>query len=235
MAKPAPEESTPAPKKRRQAAAAGRRRQARRINRPRAARANPAGGDLTAGAGEDLKTIGVGIGAYAGTRLLQRAAVVVIGKKRPSWRKHLHVAAGVVAFGAAWIACRKVKALAPYHTSALLGTGVAAAQGFVTAYVPKYAWVFSDVSPESLRALPAGSETPTAAGDYLDELEELAELERSQGRQPRPRSVQANLQAAAQATGDTGIDPSLLEHLDVGEGVDDLYGGVFEDPTLYAN
>jgi hypothetical protein len=229
MAKPAA--AAPTSTKNKGAAVAARRRsRARRAAR----RANPSGGG---GGGssevvDTLKTVGIGVGAYGGTRVVQRLAWTVVAKKKPAWAKHAHAAAGVATFGAAWLAGRKVKALAPFHEALLLGSGVAAAQSLVAVAVPRLAWLMGDPRLDELgpvrnaAALPA----PTAAGDD-DPLEaQLVAYERGARRTRAP--VNAALQTAAAADGDPGIDESLLEELGAGESIDDLYGGLFEDPTL---
>jgi hypothetical protein len=236
MAKPAPADNPPKAtkaKKRGGIAAVARRRRARRAHAPRAARANPAGGMF-----DDFKSIGAGVGAYGGTRLIQRMAWTLVAKKRPKWAKHAHAAAGALAFAAAWFVGRRVKAIAAYQEAVLMGTGIAAAQGIVAAFIPKYAWLMNDCRPEDLK-LPAGqaaaegSATPSAGDEGYDYLEEqLAQYERGGAQRRTKAPVAAALQAAAAASGDTGLEESLLEELGDGENIDDLYGGVFEDPTL---
>jgi hypothetical protein len=230
MAKPASSSSPPiAPKKRGGIARAARRRAARRTE---ARRSNPGGGAAI----ETLKTVGVSVGAYGGTRLLQRMAWTIVSKRRPTWGRHIHAVAGAAAFALAWFAGRKVKAVERYHEAILVGTGVAAVQGVVSAYIPRYAWLMNDCRPEELR-LPAAAQNPTAgdAGgevstDYLEE--QLAAYERGQTQKKSRRPVQQAIETAAAADGDMGIDETLLEELGSGESIDDLYGGVFEDPTL---
>lgn len=232
MAKPATSSSPPiAPKKRGGIASAKRRKAARRTA---ARRSNPDGGGAAI---DTLKTVGASVGAYGGTRLIQRMAWTIVSKKRPTWGKHIHAAAGLATFALAWFAGRKVKAVARYHEAILVGAGVAAVQGVVSAYVPKYAWLMNDCRPEDLR-LPAaaaqnggqqltGDEVST---DYLEE--QLAAYERGHAQKKSRRPVQQAIETAAAADGDMGIDEGLLEELGDGENIDDLYGGVFEDPTL---
>lgn len=213
-------------------AAARTRRKARR----HAARANPTptGGGGGGGSGSRiahaLAPIGIGALAYAGTRFVQRAAWTITVKRRPRWAKHVHALAGVLAFGATYFAASRVKALAHHAESAMIGSGVAAIQGVVTAYVPRFGWVLSDPRTSELAAgdqqAPGGGQQEVS-GDYLEQ--QLAAYESPKGR--KGKRVAGALETAAAAAGDQGIDPSLLEELG-DESVDDLYGGVFEDPTL---
>jgi hypothetical protein len=201
-------------------AKAVRARRARRV----AARVNP-----SSDTGATFTTIGVGVGAYLGTRVVQRLASTVVRKKRPSWAKHLHALGGLVSFGALWVATSRVAQLKPHREAMLIGSGVAAVQGVVGAYIPKYAWLMSEG-----KELAAGAQNPqleesTGTGAYDDYLEsELSKYESPK----RGRKVQQALETAAAADGHQGIDDALLEELGTGEDLDDLYGGVFQDPTL---
>lgn len=226
MPKTAPADP-PAQKKRSTIASAARRRRARRANPAPAARA----GDLT----ETLKDVAIAAGAYGGTRLIQRVAWTVAAKKRPSWAKHVHAAAGLAAFAGALFGARRVKQLEPYVESIVIGAGVAAAQGIVSAYIPKYAPLLNDVRLADLgpKALPNPHEQAHAQGGYDDHDQLDAALRQYEtGPKRKKAPVQQALQTAAMADGgDLGIDPGLLEELGT-ENIDDLYGGVFEDPTL---
>jgi len=221
----------PSPPKKKGAVRRARRRAVKALRR------NPVGdGGMGTEVLGTLKTVGVGAAAYGGTRFVQRIAWTVTAKRRPRWAKHAHALAGVVAFGAALLAGRKIKAAAPYYETVLVGAGAAAAQGVVAAYVPKYAWLMGDCRLEELPGAAAQNpqqltETdPEAAGDYLEQ--QLAEYERGGTQRRSAKPVAAALQTASAAAGETGIDESLLEELGGGEEIDDLYGGVFEDPTL---
>lgn len=210
-------------------------RKARRIRR----RANPvrvsndAGGGLGHQVLAVVKPIGVGAVGYGGTRLVQRLAWTLAVKRRPRWAKHVHAAAGILTFGVLAAAGRKVRAMEPYLEPVLIGSGIAAVQGVVTAYLPRFAWLTADPRRSELDAgdQPAQIEPgQQAQGQYDDYLEQqLQEYERP-GRKLRP--VQQTMQVVAAATGDTSIDQQIMEDLGHGEAVDDLYGGIFEDPTL---
>ncbi len=195
-------------------------------------RANPA---VTNGLGHQVmdvvKPIGVGAIGYGGTRLVQRLAWTLTVKRRPRWAKHVHAAAGVLTFGALMFAGRKIKAIEPHLEPALIGSGVAAVQGVVTAYLPRFAWITGDPKLSELepggrpaQQLEAG---PEAQGDYLEEA--LAAYEQP-GRKLRP--AEQTMQVVAAATGDNAMEAQLLEELGNGEELDDLYGGIFENPTL---
>ena len=240
MAKRAAADDDQPPKARR---ATRKRPVAVRARRARARRAvarirsNPEGGGGWSGPWgitHDLTMLGAGLGAYGGTRLVQRLATRVAAKKKPAWVRHVSALSGAAVFGAALLAVRKVKTIAAYEGAIVLGTGLAAVQGVVAAYVPRFAWLMS------AEALPAGASAPrlqeaTIAAtsgdplDYLDEMERQATLPR---RNAKP--VQQALETAAAVAGDTGVEEALLAELG-DDAIDDLYGGVFADPTLLAS
>jgi len=238
MAKSAPAAEDTPPKakrvKRRKGAAVAvtaRRRRARRSNpAPRENGWGPMWAWM-----DDLKTVGAGLASYGGTRLVQRLITRVTRAKKPAWTKHVHAAAGAAVFAAAVLAGRKVKQIEAYHEAIVLGTGIAAAQGVLSAYVPRYAWLMNDLQ----NALPAASATPTAsqaaAGDIDYMEQELAAYEEQATLPRRQRApVQQALKTAAAASGDLGLEEALVEELG-DEDIDDLYGGVFQSPTLMAS
>lgn len=235
MPKPAASKSPAKPTKTRPGAV--RRRRARATARAVIQRSNPAGGgwgDL----GAMAKQVGAGAAGYAGTRVVQRIAWTLTHKRRPTWSKHVQALAGVATFGAVLYGASKIRALDGYHEAVLVGSGVAAAQGVVQAYVPKYAWLLQDPRGDAGRALPAAAhEAPAAQGD--DDLleQQIQQMERLPQRPPQQRRapVAQALQTAAAASGDgIDLDEKLLEELG-DEDVDDLYAGTFENPTLFAN
>lgn len=204
-------------------------RRARRATR----RSNPEGDAKGWGILEDLQLVGVGLGAYGGTRLLQRLATRVVAKKKPAWTRHAHALSGALAFIGAIYGVRKVKQVAGWEASIVLGTGVAAAQGVVSAYVPKYAWLMNDAAaalPAPAAATNAALPAASAGMDYLEH--ELQQMEAAAPRSHRP--VAQALKTAAAAAGDQGLEDSLVEELG-DEDVDSLYGGIFTDPTLLAS
>src|SRR5690606_28919774 len=199
---------------------------------------NPSGGgwgDL----GAMAKQVGAGAAGYAGTRVVQRVAWTLTQKRKPQWSKHVQALAGVATFGAVLYGGSKIQALDDYHEAIVIGSGVAAAQGVVHAYVPKYAWLLQDPRSDASRQLPAGTpaaQLPDAQGD--DDLleQQIQQMERLPQRAQRRAPVAQALQTAAVASGDASgeLDESLLEELGT-EDIDDLYAGTFENPTLFAN
>ncbi len=183
---------------------------------------------------EDLKTVGAGLGAYGGTRLVQRLATKITQKRKPTWTKHVHAAAGAAVFAAAVLAGRRVRQLDGYHEAIVLGTGIAAVQGVVGAYVPRFQWLMSALplppSAASPQLTAASGDQDDDGGDYLEQ--EIRAMERG-GAGPR-RPVQQALHTAAAASGDQGLEEALVAELG-DEGIDDLYQGLFADPTLFAN
>jgi hypothetical protein len=190
-----------------------------------------------------------GFGAYAATRFLQRIVFSVVSKRWPRFGKHAHAASGAAAFGAVWLLAHKIKATAKYHDGIVLGSGIAALQGVAQAYLPKYAWLTSDVQasdvakPRVLTA-PAPSAAATGGDEYsyleeqLDRMEGRARAKpartiRGQRRQNSP--VGSTLQMAADVSGDEVDDDDLEGILEDGEDVDDLFTGAFADGSLSAN
>lgn len=212
-----------------------RRRRARKtttttVRSTRVVRQNPSGWGATFAFVDDLKSLGAGLGAYGSTRLVQRLATKIAAKKKPAWTKHVHAATGAAVFAAAVLASRRVRALDPYHEAIVIGSGVAAVQGVVGAYIPRFAWLMSGAAPQALPAGPAevGLDDDDDTGDYLEN--QMRAMERQQIR-PGRRPVQQALSAAAAVSGDMGLEESLVEELGA-EAIDDLFGGIFENPTL---
>lgn len=236
MPKPVASKSPAKPTKTRPGAV--KRRRARATARAVIQRSNPAGGGWADLAGM-AKQVGAGAAGYAGTRVIQRIAWTVTQKRRPTWGKHAQALAGVATFGALLYGASKVQALGDYHEAIVIGSGVAAAQGVVQAYVPKYAWLLQDPRSDAARQVAAGAPAaqlpePQDGDDLLEQ--QIQQMERMPQRQQRRSPVAQALQTAAVASGDPGgeLDESLLEELGT-EDVDDLYAGTFENPTLFAN
>lgn len=236
MPKPVASKSPPKPTKTRPGAV--RRRRARATARAVIQRSNPAGGgwgDL----GAMAKQVAAGGAGYAGTRVVQRVAWTLTQKRRPSWSKHAQAIAGVATFGAVLYGASKVATLNSYHEAIVIGAGVAAAQGVVAAYVPKYAWLLQDPRTDGARALPAPAQRELPEAQNGDDLleQQIQQMERVPQRPAaaRRQPVAQALQTSAVASGDGGeLDEKLLEELG-GEDVDDLYAGTFENPTLFGN
>ena len=235
-------------------AANRKKRQARRnpaaapVER-RVARANPPMlSDLT-------QVILPGFGAYAASRVLQRMAFTIVGRRWPKLAKHTHAATGLLSFGAAWLLAHRWERLAKYHDGILVGTGVAALHGVAQAYLPqKYNWLLADCRPselvpaapslqarqEALRdskvAAIVGTSVASTAGDefaYLDDELDAIANQPFQTVAP-PRAVRTPVASAMKVAdgNDAGsadkFDADLADLLEPGEGVDDLYSGAFE-------
>lgn len=92
-----------------------------------------------------------GFGAYAASRVAQRIAFTVVGRRWPRLARHTHAAAGLLSFGAAWMLAHRWSRLAKYHDGILVGTGVAALHGLAQAYLPaKYNWLLADCKTSEL-------------------------------------------------------------------------------------
>lgn len=216
-----------------------------RLRARRKARSNPAGGGGGARANPpvlaDLTHVVLpGFGTYAATRFLQRIAYTVALKRWPRAAKHVYALAGVAVFGGSWLLAHRFKQVAKYHDGILVGSGIAAAQGVAQSYLPKYAWMASDVTGAGAPALNANGTAPEMlepAGDeysmYEDEVEPARTVKAPRARGAKPMA--ATLQMAAQAAGDSpgsGVDDDIMSELDDGEDLDDLGGGIFDGGSL---
>jgi hypothetical protein len=122
-----------------------------------------------AGYGQELvEQVGPGVAAYTAARLLHRLAFVLVSKKWPNMAKHAGVISSVATFAATWFLGHKVKLLAKYHQPIVVGTGIAAAQGLLQAYVPKIGWMVSDIDPDQYISRLPGA-TPVLPEMDLDE------------------------------------------------------------------
>lgn len=97
-----------------------------------------------------------GFGGYGATRLLGRITHVQVAKRWPRFGKHAAALSAVAAFGAAWFAAHRVKALSRYHTPIVVGAGIAALKTLVQTYLPWLGWMTADVQEGDTRALPPG-------------------------------------------------------------------------------
>jgi hypothetical protein len=121
-----------------------------------------------------------GFGGYGATRLLGRITHVQVAKRWPRFGKHAAAISAVAAFGAAWFAAHRVKALSRYHTPIVVGAGIAALKTLVQTYLPWLGWMTADVQDGDTKALPAGAqanpgETATSMGHSIfDEIDDAA-------------------------------------------------------------
>jgi hypothetical protein len=118
-----------------------------------------------------------GFGGYGATRLLGRITHVQVAKRWPRFGKHAAAISAVAAFGAAWFAAHRVKALSRYHTPIVVGAGIAALKTLVQTYLPWLGWMTADVQDGDTKALPAPGQTSngeaTAMGHSIfDEIDD---------------------------------------------------------------
>lgn len=220
------DDAKPKKSKKRGVAAAVQRRRARAkaVSKPRE---NPAGGGMM----DDVKVVGTGVAAYGATRLLQRMAFTIVGRRKPKWAKLAHVAAGALAFAGTLMVGRKIKALDRFYEGMVMGTGIAAAQGAISAYLPKYGWVVNDCRPEDIRL--SGQQAPTLpagrAADPYDQMIQQLDSGMTPAAVAPPATATAVLAQAAEAAGDVqGLEESLLAEMGDGESLEDLYQGAFQ-------
>jgi len=188
-----------------------------------------------------------GFGAYAASRVFQRIAFTMVGRRWPKLAKHTHAASGLAAFGAAWLLAHRWARLAKYHDGILVGTGVAALQGVAQAYLPaKYNWLLadckqSDVTPTKVKvaskaASMLAKKSPASVGDEYSYLEDqLDEAERAPVRTidppratRRPIAIAMKVAEGNDNDATSAFDTDLSDLLEANEGVDDLFSGVFE-------
>ncbi len=238
MAKPAKkQDETENPKKKRSFASYKKKRKTRAVRANPAPRKNP-------GVASDIVHVGAGFAAYGITRAAQRIVYQVVGKRWPKWAKWAHAATGIGVFGAVWWGAHRVKALAPYHDAAMMGSGIAAGQGVLSSVLSaKYTWLLSDCKPEDLRPAPQqqmqqtiarsnnADALPDADNDEYSDLEaQLGSLAGGPARSvpaPRPQQNPVASTLAMATAGQGGVtDPDLMEELG-GENLDDLYAGAF--------
>ena len=96
-----------------------------------------------------------GFAAFAATRFVTRTAAIQIAKRWPKYAKHAGALASVGTFAAAWLGAHRVKTLEKYHDMIVIGSGIAAIQSLVQLYIPQFAWVVSDCSPQLGAAAPS--------------------------------------------------------------------------------
>lgn len=115
-----------------------------------------------------------GFGAYVATRFASRAAFSIAEKRAPKVSRHIAIATGLAALGAAWAFGKRVKQTERFYEPILVGAGIAAAQGIIQGYLPKYSWVMGDLPAPATTRPPATMEGPSLQelmGD--DSLEEV--------------------------------------------------------------
>jgi hypothetical protein len=168
-----------------------------------------------------------GLGGYAATRFMSRIAYGQIRKRWPRAGKHAGVIASLGSFLAAWYLVHRFKRLAPYHTPIVVGSGIAALQTVVQAYIPKYGWIVSDFE-DSGRNLAA-----TAPAPQLMTQAQAAQSAPVQSAFPASGWDMADYES--QTSADDSVeeeviaDDDLAGVLDDDETVDDLYTGSFAD------
>ncbi len=233
--------AAPAAKASKGSLAANRRRRRARKNPDGApARGNPAANPPIAS--DFTHVLLPGFAAYAATRVLTRIVYTFVQKRWPKLGKHAAAAAGAASFAGVWFFAHKVKKLAPYHDGVVMGSGVAALHGAAQCYLPKkYSWLLADCQPEDVAPLPAAAQQPLVsapsapAGDEYSYLEaQLDAMEGAGDRRTRiarpPKATKtpvANVMSATGGDASDTLDPDLVDELDDGEDVDDLYSGAF--------
>lgn len=173
-----------------------------------------------------------GFAAYAATRVLSRVVFAIVAKRWPKLGKHAAVLAGLASFGSMWFFAHKVKMLAKYHDSILMGSGIAAGQGVVATYLPvKYSWLLTDPRAEDLApvapkmvAQPHVSDlSPSGVVDEYTAMEIAAERKLNR---VRPSSASAEPPIIADNES-VELAPDLQGVLEQGETADDLFTGGF--------
>lgn len=217
-----PAENT-APKKKRSFAAIKKSRKAR------AARKNPAPSANPPIVQDFTHVILPGFVAYGLTRVLQRIAFVLVGKRWPKLAKHAHAFTGVASATGAWFGAHRIKALEPYHDSILMGSSIAALQGIYSNYVPqKYGWLLSDCNTTDLPQVQAQlqqmkAQQASAAASQTTDDDDLADLTGQLG-SLAGGSIGGG---GGGSTAASDVDDKLAEELGGDEDLSDLYSGTF--------
>ncbi len=148
-------------------------------------RRNPSGG-----LGELAEFLVPGFGSFAASRFLSRVAAVQVGRRKPSWGKHVGALTSLLLVGGAYYGAPRVQKLSKYEMPLLVGSSIAAIQTLIQTYIPKLGWMLSDASPQLL-----AERSPAASAQFVPQMSEPA------------GALDPNLV-------DTGEDPSLYTYND---------------------
>lgn len=107
--------------------------------------------------------VGGGFAGFMISRAFARVAADQVGKRKPSWGRHIGAVAAVASFAASWFLVQRVKVLEKYHMPIALGSALAALQSVLQIYVPKIGWVLGDPTPDALPAAPESAVSQLAA------------------------------------------------------------------------
>jgi hypothetical protein len=134
---------------------------------------------------EIAEPVGVGVGAYAATRLAGRIGYRLARKKSTRWAKHAGPWTSVLVSIVATYAAGKSKKLERYEMPILVGTWIASLQGLLQTYFPRWGWILNDYHMDDLPVaqLPAATakapanaaprngaqqQAPQGFDDYID-------------------------------------------------------------------
>ena len=94
-----------------------------------------------------------GVAAYAGTRIAGRIGHAIGRRKSATAAKHMVPLSSLAMAISAIILAGKWDKLERYRTGIMVGSGIAAIQAILQAYVPMWAWVLSDPNEDAVRAM----------------------------------------------------------------------------------
>jgi hypothetical protein len=182
---------------------------------------------------ETGKLIGVGFAGFAAGRFITRVVAVQVAKRKPSWAKHIGVAANLAAFLAAVFGAKRWSKTKPYEMPLIFGTGLALAQTIVQTYIPKLGWMVADATPEQLAEASGQIAAPQSQGLLADDDEEDDDIDdtysyndaydhgrHARAAQPRPQQPhQPQTAPAMQPAAQPGDVDDMLAELDDNEDV----------------
>lgn len=213
-----------------------------RAKRPiaRAPRSNPSSDMM-----QTVTPVLPAVASYAGARLIGRILRMIIGARIAGgkYEKHFGPLGNLAAFGAAYVAGKKVASARRYQTELLIGAGIALFQSVLETYLPGMSHLIDAGQPQ-LTAQPGFGPSPAGVGGksglsgyrrstkirYVSPGE--LESERVIANERVARAQSQNLPAEAQevddempdAMGEEGEAVALAEENDQ---LSDLYDGVF--------
>jgi len=118
---------------------------------------NPEGGEGgKSGLWDDVVSVSTelvlpGVAAYAGTRIAGRIGYAIGRRRSAAMARHLVPLSSLAAAIAAIILAGKWEKLSAYKTGIMVGSGIAAVQSVLQAYVPQWAWVLADPNEDATR------------------------------------------------------------------------------------
>jgi len=118
-------------------------------------RSNPSKTGVLAaiGMGDIASQAGVAVGSYAVTRLAGRIGYSLVKKKSPKWAKHAGPWSSAAVALAATVYSQNSNRLDKYEAPIIMGAWIAALQGLLQTYFPRWGWILNDYHMDDMPAL----------------------------------------------------------------------------------